>query len=171
MQANGVAILPSSLRDLRAVHALEKACFGAEAWGFADLFFLFTTVGAVRLKAVNLAPPVVIPDVSACRAGEGASRRRLGDVIGFVAGEPRPAQGLAWIATIGVHPDHRRRGIGARLMAECEACLKEPRLRLTVRASNADAIRLYRRLGYGEVGVWPRYYAGSEDGLVMEKIR
>lgn len=145
---NTFRIVPSTLRDIRAVRALEKVCFGRDAWGYSELLFVYAAIGAVRLKAV-----------------EG------GRLIGFVCGDPRPADGFAWISTIGVHPDYRRRGIGANLLAECEARLEEPRLRLTVRAGNAPAITLYEQFGYEEVDRWPGYYADGETGIVMEKSR
>jgi ribosomal-protein-alanine N-acetyltransferase len=141
-------VIPSTFRDIRAVRALEKACFGHDAWGYGELLFVFAALGAVRLKAVD--------------------EDRL---IGFICGEPRPADGFAWISTIGVHPDYRRRGIGARLLAECEARLREPRLRLTVRAGNAPAIALYEQFGYAEIERWPGYYCDGETGIVMEKGR
>jgi ribosomal-protein-alanine N-acetyltransferase len=145
---NGVLVLPSSFRDIRGVRALENACFGREAWGYGELLFVYGAFGAVRLKAV------------------AGSR-----LIGFISGEPRPGEGFAWISTIGVHPDYQRRGIGSRLLAECEARLAEPRLRLVVRARNAPAIALYREFGYEETDRWSGYYAGGETGIVMEKSR
>ncbi|MBI4769149.1 MAG: GNAT family N-acetyltransferase [Chloroflexi bacterium] len=70
-----------------------------------------------------------------------------------------------------MHPAYRRQGLGERLLRACEVLLDVPRVRLSVRAGNAPAIRLYERLGYRQVQIWPRYYAGGEDGLVMEKER
>jgi ribosomal-protein-alanine N-acetyltransferase len=92
-------------------------------------------------------------------------------LVGFVMGDPRPREGFAWIATIGVHPAYQRRGIGACLLEAVETRLTLPLLRLTVRQSNAGAIALYRRFGYRDVTVWERYYAGGEAGVVMEKAR
>jgi ribosomal-protein-alanine N-acetyltransferase len=146
--AASILILPTSLRDIRDVRALEKVCFRRDAWGYTELLFLFAAFGAVRLKAVD---------------GES--------LIGFISGEPRPAEGFAWISTIGVHPDHRRQGIGARLLSECEARLEEPRLKLTVRAGNEPALALYERFGYQEIERWPGYYSDGETGIVMEKLR
>ncbi len=142
-----VSIAPAGLRDLPAVVALERAAFGRDAWGWLDIIFALTGP-AVRLKAVA-----------------------DGRLVGFVMGDPRPREGFAWIATIGVLPAYQRRGIGARLLAAVEERLTIPRLKLTVRQSNAGAIALYRRFGYRDVTVWERYYAGGEAGLVMEKIR
>lgn len=144
-QDSEVEITPAGWRDWPGVFALERACFGADAWGPIEIFFAL--IGpAVRLKAV--------------------SRDRL---VGFIMGDPRPSQGFSWIATIGVHPEFQRRGIGARLLAGAEAVLTTPRIRLTVRQSNAGAIALYEKFGYHSTAVWSRYYAGGEAGIVMEK--
>ena len=140
-----IAIQPAGWRDWRGVAALEHACFGPDAWGPVELFFALIG-SAVRFKAV--------------------SGPRL---VGFVMGDPQPNQGFSWVATIGVHPQFQRRGIGARLLAEVEAALTTPRIRLTVRRSNAGAIALYKKFGYHAVAVWDHYYTGGEAGIVMEK--
>jgi ribosomal protein S18 acetylase RimI-like enzyme len=142
-----LTIQPAGWRDLRGVWALEKACFGPDAWSLMDLVLALFGPG-VRLKAV---------------AGD--------QLVGFVMGEPKPAERFAWIATIGVHPDYQRRGIATLLLTEVEARLTTPTIKLTVRQSNAGAIALYRKFGYTPVGRWERYYASGEAGVVMEKRR
>jgi len=92
-----------------------------------------------------------------------------GDMIGFVAGDPRPSQASAWIATIGVDPRYQRRGIGRALLRACEAQIKLPRMKLTVRLSNDAAISLYEKEGYRNLDIWKGYYSDGEDGLVMVK--
>jgi [ribosomal protein S18]-alanine N-acetyltransferase len=141
-------IIPASLRDIRDVHALEKACFGPDAWGYFELFFTLITPWNANLKAVV-----------------------DGKLAGLVVGEPRPTEGIGWIATIGVHPHFQRRGIGQALLAAAEAALPQNVIKLTVRRSNAGAIALYQKFGYQRVNVWQGYYAGGEDGLVMEKSK
>ena len=140
-----VEIEPAGWRDWRGVSALERACFQLDAWGPIEIFFAL--VGSnVRFKAVS-----------------------SGRLVGFVMGDPRPSQGFSWIATIGVHPEFQRHGIGARLLAAAEAGLTTPRIRLTVRRTNAGAIALYQKFGYQQTAVWEHYYAGGEAGIVMEK--
>jgi ribosomal-protein-alanine N-acetyltransferase len=138
-------IQPADWRDWLGVIALEKACFGPDAWDVLELFWVLVRPG-IRLKAV--------------------SDRRL---IGFVVGEAHPAEGCSWIATIGVLPEFQGQGLGARLLAEAESRLPLPVIKLTVRESNARAIALYKRSGYAATQTIPRYYAGGETGMVMEK--
>lgn len=141
-------IIAASLLDLNALSKLEHACFGKDAWPLFDLIAVLTFADVVRLKAVD-----------------------DGQMIGFVAGDPRPSQGLSWIATIGVLPEYRRRGVGRGLLLACEARLKTPRIRLSVRVSNEGAIRLYEQEGYVKVETWQKYYNDGESAIVMEKQR
>lgn len=75
------------------------------------------------------------------------------------------------LANIAVAEAHRGRGLGRRLL---EAVLDVGRQRgldavyLEVRASNADALALYERFGFRQVGIRRRYYdKPREDALVM----
>jgi ribosomal-protein-alanine N-acetyltransferase len=136
----------ASLRDLAALRRLEHACFEKDAWPLLDLIAVLTWPDVVKLKAVE-----------------------DGEMIGFVAGDPRASEGASWIATIGVDPRYQRRGIGRALLRACEERLKLPRVKLTVRMSNQGAITLYEKEGYRSVDIWRKYYNDGEDGLVMEK--
>lgn len=77
----------------------------------------------------------------------------------------------AHITTFGVHPDHRRRGVGLRLLvavAELAIRLDAARLTLEVRPTNAAARALYARFGFIEAGRRPRYYTDDgEDALIL----
>jgi len=77
----------------------------------------------------------------------------------------------AHITTFGVHPDHRRRGIGRRLLlvlAEVAIELGSARMTLEVRVSNEPAQRLYRSFGFNLTGRRVAYYSDDgEDALVM----
>lgn len=56
-----------------------------------------------------------------------------------------------WIQYLGVDPDHRRRGIGGRLLAAAEEKLRVlgcPKINLMVRAGNAEVVRFYERQGF-----------------------
>jgi ribosomal protein S18 acetylase RimI-like enzyme len=141
-----VCIEPASIRDLAALRYVEKMCFPKDAWPLIDLIGVLTFPAVIRLKAVN---------------GK--------EMVGFIAGDVRRLEGVAWIATVGVLPEHRGRGIGSALLQACEDKIPLNRIRLCVRVSNETAIRLYERRGYERVGEWSRYYQDGESALVMEK--
>ena len=77
----------------------------------------------------------------------------------------------AHITTFGVHPDHRRRGIGRRLLlelADVAQQLGSRRMTLEVRVSNEPAQELYRSFGFAVAGRRVAYYSDDgEDALVM----
>lgn len=55
-----------------------------------------------------------------------------------------------WVYYLAVHPDHRRKGLGKRMMEAAEAWLRErgaPKIQLMVRSANADVIAFYEALG------------------------
>jgi len=141
-----VEIMPATWRDLQELRHLEQACFQQDAWPLLDVIGVLSFPGVVRLKAVI-----------------------AGKMVGFIAGEVRKPEDLAWIATIGVLPAFQRRGIGSALLNACEENLGVERIRLSVRAGNNTAIRLYESFGYRQVGSWPDYYRGGVDAVVLEK--
>jgi ribosomal protein S18 acetylase RimI-like enzyme len=139
-------IEPANWRDLNALRQLETICFPKDAWPLLDLLGVLTFPNVIRLRAVI-----------------------NGRMIGFIAGDIKTSENLAWIATIAVLPEYRGRGIGRDLLTACENQLKVPLVRLNVRLSNQPAIRLYRKAGYRDAGIWPIYYQDGEDALIMEK--
>lgn len=94
----------------------------------------------------------------------------LGKIIGMIA---------TWfiidevhIATIAVHPDFRRQGVGRQLLVH--AILRSvgkgaKKAMLEVRRTNLGAQELYRKFGFVVVGVRPQYYRdNNEDALLMD---
>lgn len=75
------------------------------------------------------------------------------------------------VATIATHPDFRRQGIAKRLLSYTLRELRNEGAQssfLEVRASNYGAQDMYRKFGYEESGVRPRYYKDNdEDALLM----
>lgn len=143
-----IVIEPAAWRDLRDLRTLEVECFGDDAWSLWDLISVLSLPGVVRLKAAL-----------------------DGQLVGFVSGDPNPAENLGWVTTIGVFPAYQRCGIGRQLLARCEEALGQRFVRLCVRRSNLGAQALYRLTGYVHVTTWQRYYRDGEDALVMQKDR
>ena len=142
-----VSIRPATWRDLRSIVALEKVCFGRDSWPWPEILAALTFPGTVRLKA---------------ESGE--------QLVGFVIGDRRGRSDLGWVASIGVHPDFRRQGLGRQLLAACEHDLDRHRVRLSLRKTNEAALELYSQAGYTRVDLWPKYYRDGEDAIVMERI-
>lgn len=78
----------------------------------------------------------------------------------------------AHVATVATHPEHRRKGIGRRLLAHALLSLLHEGARssfLEVRESNLAAQEMYRRFGYEIVGRRRRYYRDNdEDAILMD---
>ena len=148
MTIDDVTIARATWRDVMALWRLERVIFLRDAYDPLTLLLLVAWPGNVALKAMK-----------------GNS------LVGFVAGDEPWAEQVAWIITLGVEPSRQRGGIGARLLAECEARLDRPVLRLMVREGNIHARALYGKFGYVRVRREASYYADGEAGLLMEKRR
>lgn len=134
--------------DLMAVAEIERLSFSTP-WAF-DAFAEELTRPWARLEVLRRAP------------GEKP--------IGFcnywlVADEIQ-------IINIAVHPDARRQGFAGILLRHIVHEAKRASFRvlsLEVRMSNTPAQALYRKFGFREVGMRPRYYADNgEDALLMD---
>ena len=93
-------------------------------------------------------------------------------VVGYVVADTIPNHGrpLGHVKDIAVRPDRRGEGIGAALLERALSVLigeDVSRVKLEVRAGNAEAIRLYRGFGFTHHHTVPRYYEDGEDALVM----
>lgn len=147
MPKQELPVVKASLRDLAHLRRLERQCFSREdIWPLIELLGVLVSPGTVRLKVDD---------------GE--------EMVAFLSGEVQRAKQVGWIGTIGVAPRWRHKGLGRRLLAAGEQAMGMPTIRLSVRKSNQDAIRLYEKAGYNPIGEIKRYYNGGEDALVYEK--
>lgn len=140
-------IVRMSISDVPAVAELERKCF-SDPW-------------SERSVAAELENPLSLWLVAL-----------LGrTVVGYVGSQSVMEQ--ADMMNIAVNPDYRRRGIAESLIERLVAELKDKQvssLTLEVRASNAPAIALYRKLGFIQVGKRPNYYRNPrEDALILRK--
>ena len=93
------------------------------------------------------------------------------DMVGFIFVSVS-AEGVGHITTIGVAPEHRRRGLAVRLLQHAEAALSERGINmvvLEVRVGNASAQNLYRACGYAVTQRVFKYYTNGEDCFIMVK--
>lgn len=94
-----------------------------------------------------------------------------GEMAGFVF-VMLTKEGTGHLTTIGVAPEHRRRGLARRLMMHLEPVLRAKGISaivLEVRVGNTGAQALYRQMGYSVVQRVTGYYHNGEDGYLMMK--
>ena len=131
-----------------SVAAIEKECFGRDAWSERSVAGELTNALALWLVAVE-----------------------DGRVAGYVGSQTVCNE--TDMMNVAVTADFRRRGIGEQLVTALVEELKAIEshcLTLEVRASNTPAQAMYEKLGFVEIGRRPRYYQNpKEDALILRK--
>ena len=97
-----------------------------------------------------------------------------GRMAGFAIVEWSRAEGetQAYIQTLEVDPEQRRKGLGAELLRRLETSARAAGAALIwlhVDAQNSSAIQLYEAHGYEHQGREENYYAGKRDALIYVK--
>ena len=112
---------------------------------------------------------VAVCSSSACSGSADTTNK----IVGFVGGTVRNGSGHdAHISGIAVEKEHRRRGIGTRLLTTVEREFRADgfgKVTLEVRKSNRAAINFYEKQGYKRSYFVTGYYADGEDAIVCEK--
>lgn len=110
------------------------------------------------------------------RVGYGCWGRDSGSgVAGYLI--QSVAAGEAHVLNLCVDPARHGQGIGRELLEHglyTAARLGAETVFLEVRPSNTRAVRLYEKLGFGEVGIRPGYYplpgGRREDAMILARI-
>ncbi len=143
-------IRPLTISHLDECWRLDQRCFvDGEAYSRETFEYLLTAPEAVAYRVAT----------------------QSGAMVGFVIGLVEPDH-TGHITTVGVSPEHRRRQLAKRLMAEVEKGFRQRHVRmvrLEVRSLNIPAQKLYQRLGYSVTQRLPKYYSNGGDGLLMLK--
>jgi ribosomal-protein-alanine N-acetyltransferase len=143
-------VRPLTVSQLDECWRLDQRCFvDGEAYSRETFEYLLTAQESVSYRAVT----------------------QNGMMVGFIVGLVEPDH-TGHITTVGVAPEHRRRGIAQRMMAKAEEGFRRRNVRvvrLEVRSINTGAQQLYRNLGYVVTQRLPRYYSNGGDGLLMIK--
>jgi ribosomal-protein-alanine N-acetyltransferase len=138
--------------DLEAIFRLDEVCFTKE--------FRFDQSSMSAFAADRDAITLIAED--------------RGEVIGFVIAHVKhvDTERRAYIVTLDVAPEWRRKGLAGELMSEVEARASAQgarRIQLHVFAGNNPAIRFYERLGYERVRIVRKYYGAGLDAIVYGK--
>jgi ribosomal-protein-alanine N-acetyltransferase len=134
--------------DLDALWALDQLCFPR----------------GIAYSRRELRDFLALPDAFALIAEDA------GAIAGFIVATVLEDAG--YIITIDVHPDHRRSGLGSRLLAAAEERLRAAGVEailLEVAVDNAPALAFYQRHGYATLRRLPRYYNTGADAWRMVK--
>jgi ribosomal protein S18 acetylase RimI-like enzyme len=164
MTANRVTTRLFEAADLRAVYAIEEACFEPE---------LRFSRALMRSLAFDPVCRTWMGMVDQVRAGFAIVSLRGSD--GLPPTATNPASGDIWtgyIWTIEVLPVFRRLGVARRLLMCVEESAREAgcaAVELHVSERNEDAIALYKTAGYESFGIEPGYYGPQADGLCYRK--
>lgn len=143
-------IHPLTLKNLKEVLRLNIRCFrDGENYTKHTFSYLLNEPNTLSYRVVTAA----------------------GEMVAFVV-VMVSENGSAHLTTIGVAPEHRRRGIARRLLLHTEEAIRRRHIAtvmLEVRVSNTEAQRLYRENGYHIAQRIEKYYNNGEDGFLMIK--
>ena len=143
-------VRPLTVAQLDECWRLDQRCFvDGEAYSRDTFEYLLTAPESVSYRAVT----------------------PLGNLVGFVVGLVEPDH-TGHITTLGVAPEHRRRGVAQMMIHKVEDGFQRRDVRivrLEVRSVNDSAQQLYRQLDYIVTQRLPRYYSNGGDGLLMIK--
>ena len=149
---NGYTMRPWSEHDVEAVVQLDALVFGADSWSL-EIF-------RREYQASTAQNPHSFYQVIT-----------FGDVVvgfaGLLYGPP-----FADVTTIGIHPDHTGKKLGAALLVwlmHTADDLGALDMLLEVRADNTRAQRLYADNGFEHIHTRPRYYPGGVAAWVMRR--
>lgn len=145
-----VTIQEAFIKHLDKLYKIETECFEKEAFTKEQITYLLTDYNSVSFVAkVN------------------------DEIVGFIIGRAytnrKPAVGR--VLTIDVSPEHRRKGIGLKLLQEVEGAFKNESVEvcyLEAREDNVAALNLYQKHGYKKVGKLKNYY-GNAHGVRLIK--
>ena len=144
-----VKLRQASEKDLKGIMTVENDCFGSERYDSRTVRAFLRRRDSFVIVAV-----------------EG------GQVLGAAMCLFSSGLGEGRIASIAVLRNHRRQGIGSRLLDECEhvlGALSLQRYVLEVDTRNRSAVRLYRDRGYVTTGRIDDFYSRGRHAFVMEK--
>jgi len=136
-------IRPFSLSDLNSILQIESQSFPKSPYDWTTFLHLHM-----------LHPHTFLVCCNADRVGE--------EILGYIIFSQD-----GHIISIAVHPRHRRKGIGARLLRKVMDTPHLQKVWAEVRRSNVGAQSFYSKLEFQMVGLILNYY-GNEDALIVQ---
>jgi ribosomal-protein-alanine N-acetyltransferase len=139
-------IRPFSLSDLDSILQIENQSFAKSPYHwttFLTLHYLYPETFLIYLDA--------------------SSPWKEEKILGYII-----FSGNGHLISLAVHPEHRKKGIGSRLLQRTLKSLRSRKVWAEVRRSNPGAQIFYLKMGFQMTATVPNYY-GNEDALIMER--
>ena len=140
-------IRPFTLFDLPSILGIERQAFPKSPYDWATFVNLYYLYGKTFCVYVDLS---LDPE-------EPGKDQLLGYIVFSADGH---------LISLAVHPEHRRRGIGRRLLEKALSLPHIKKVWAEVRRSNRGAQAFYLKAGFQIIGEVPNYY-GREDALII----
>ncbi|HEU5433040.1 MAG TPA: GNAT family N-acetyltransferase, partial [Thermomicrobiales bacterium] len=135
-----IHIAPATAADAAAILSLDRLVLGDER------------------RADHLAAAIAAGRCRAARCG--------GEIVGFALRD-RSFFDQWFVPLLIVHPDARRRGVGAALLRDIQASVVPAKLFTSTNASNAPMRRLCARLGFVEAGTIDHLDEGDPEVVLV----
>ena len=139
--SEGYRIVKAGKEDLQEILELQHLAYISEAELFGNY---------------NIQPLTETLEELTAEYNEGTVLKMTdenGKIIGSVRG--REENGTLYIGKLMVHPDHRRKGFGKRLVTAIEEFFPGRRYELFTSTRSVNNIRMYESLGYKQFDVRP----------------
>lgn len=142
-----IILKKADLSDLPDILEMEHLCFGEDSFSKTQFIYLMKLAKGVFYVV-----------------------RDGGKAIAYLSLLYHGGSHNLRVYSIAVHPDHRQKKLGQRLMDETIAYAGQchaSKITLEVRVSNTAAIRLYEKNGFVKAGIKPNYYHDGTDAYYM----
>lgn len=179
-QPSDLLIRPLLVSDLSQAAALERECFGSEAWSEKAFEAALQDANALYLALVERpAPPSggepAGGNMPSFQSPPDAENSRPSSCTGQIIGCCGIWQSFedGEIMNVAIKPQYRRRGLAVALLHRLMEQAGERGIRnftLEVREGNRAAIGLYQSLGFQTEGIRKNFYSNpQENALIMWK--
>lgn len=138
-------IRPFSFPDLDSILQIESQSFPKSPYNWTTFLNLHTLYPETFLVYVN--------------TNRGGTEE---EIVGYIIFDQD-----GHIISIAVHPRHRRKGVGGKLLRRAMEAPQRNRVWAEVRRSNHGAQAFYSKMGFKITGLIPNYY-GNEDALIIQ---
>lgn len=178
-------IRKGNLEDLDLIYALERESFPEEAWPryvFEDdlkrsqsIYLIADEDDDEVLGRDRTVAKAVVEQVEDKQAIETGDDGKKSEPIGYISCGMLPDQAYGHITSLAVAKDHRRKGVGSKLLESLLYLTTELGVltwRTETRQSNQASLALFQAKGFMKLAVLESFYESPpEDAVLLIKTR